>query len=230
MLNPFEQPENRISAEGGGDGAAVGAKVGVFGFGEVEDEFFHLDEAEGVAGFDGHFAGTGDPDLLAGGHEAAGDGALDEFVDEVSQDSKGVLVADGGGDAADARRCDSSRSCCNCSATAAAAAGPLPDGSSDHARRRAGRGHSGQGTKVRKKKKGFSVLRFSFSSSDTREREQQEAEGRLRLFTHALFFSRARFSSLALSLSLALSRTLSHSLCLRAISRFIMPVLVSRLF
>ncbi len=65
LLDSLEESKEVILGEGGGDGATVGAVVGVFGCGEIEQEFFHFGSAEGVSGFDGHFAGRHDPDLFS---------------------------------------------------------------------------------------------------------------------------------------------------------------------
>ena len=87
--------------EGGGDGATVGAVVGVFGCGEVEEELFHFGSAEGVSGFDGHFAGGHDPDLFSRWDDAFVHGRFDEFVDEVGEVFDRVFAFEGGGNGAD---------------------------------------------------------------------------------------------------------------------------------
>lgn len=87
----------------------MGAKVGVFGLGEVFNQFAHLGVAEGVSGFDRHFAGAHDVDVVAGGGPAGGASALGDLVDHVLEDSEGGTSAPKGGHGADKKGIGSKR-------------------------------------------------------------------------------------------------------------------------
>lgn len=76
----------------------MGAQVRVLGESEIFDEFLHFRMAEGIAGFDSHFAGAHDVDIIPSRDVVGLGGSFSEFIEEVLQNGEGGFTPAESGD------------------------------------------------------------------------------------------------------------------------------------
>lgn len=76
----------------------MGAKVGVLGESEIFDELLHFRLAQGVTGFDRHFAGAHDIDIISCGRVVGLGRPFCKFIEEVLKDGEGGFASAKSGD------------------------------------------------------------------------------------------------------------------------------------